>query len=337
MMNQRNFKAIALASIALLWFAGGAIAQQTGNDRQLAGSVVKEKEVQVYGGEVTHQVVLLKTDAGRYMAVDLGPVENVDITTGDDIQVVGRLVRISDRPVILAREVTSDGETLTIERMEGTGEVRTPRYHTFQGEVINTKTVDLKGTETKHRVVRIRTTNGNTALVDLGPAQRVGEVSAGDEIQVTGRFVRVGDRLVLMAREYGISGQTAQVSRSESYPWTEGGLEVQQADGIQYVSGGISDTEQQAIRTLEDDFSLKLVFAVREGNYLSNVEVTIQNQAGEEVLSTTTEGPILLADLAPGTYTVMATSGGDTNTRTVRVPESGTRQVNFYWVGPRPA
>ena len=47
------------------------------------------------------------------------------------------------------------------------------------------------------------------------------------------------------------------------------------------------------------------------------------------------EGPILLAKLSPGTYTVRATSGGQTQTKTVTIAPQGLRQLDFRW--PRAA
>ncbi len=49
------------------------------------------------------------------------------------------------------------------------------------------------------------------------------------------------------------------------------------------------------------------------------------------MLDTTMEGPILLAKLTPGTYTIRATSDGQTLTQTVTIPAQGLRQVDFRW------
>jgi hypothetical protein len=61
------------------------------------------------------------------------------------------------------------------------------------------------------------------------------------------------------------------------------------------------------------------------------VKVVIESARKEQVLDTTMEGPILLAKLAPGTYTIRATSDGQTLTRTVTIPARGLRQVDFRW------
>jgi hypothetical protein len=47
------------------------------------------------------------------------------------------------------------------------------------------------------------------------------------------------------------------------------------------------------------------------------------------------DGPILLAKLTPGTYTIRATSGSQTLAQTVTIAAQGRRQVNFRWDVPK--
>jgi hypothetical protein len=49
------------------------------------------------------------------------------------------------------------------------------------------------------------------------------------------------------------------------------------------------------------------------------------------VLETTMDGPILLAKLAPGTYTIRATSGEKTLSKTVTIAAQGLRLMDFRW------
>ena len=57
----------------------------------------------------------------------------------------------------------------------------------------------------------------------------------------------------------------------------------------------------------------------------------IERANKEQMLDTTMAGPILLAKLPPGTYTIRATSGRDTLTQTVTIPAQGLRQAVFSW------
>ena len=67
--------------------------------------------------------------------------------------------------------------------------------------------------------------------------------------------------------------------------------------------------------------TLKLVYAAPTGNYIADVAVRISR--GETIVfEGTCDGPWLMLNLDPGTYTVVSTFEGQTKTGTVRV---GTR------------
>ena len=70
---------------------------------------------------------------------------------------------------------------------------------------------------------------------------------------------------------------------------------------------------------------------MKSGDYLSGVVVVIESAAKEPVLETTMTGPILLAKLPPGSYTIKATTKGQTLTQAVTVEAQGLKQVDFRW------
>lgn len=81
------------------------------------------------------------------------------------------------------------------------------------------------------------------------------------------------------------------------------------------------------MREAAPDYGLNLIFATARGDYLANVRVTVKDRSGQEVFSTLTDGPMLLAALPPGSYTVQASANGKTVTREVSVPKNGHRQA----------
>lgn len=96
------------------------------------------------------------------------------------------------------------------------------------------------------------------------------------------------------------------------------------------VTGGVGMADRQALDYFEDEYNLKLVFTGEGGMYLSNVAVNIVDAQGNPALSATTEGPMLLANLKPGTYTVYANAEGFEKTQKVTIGESlKTLQVGF--------
>jgi hypothetical protein len=103
------------------------------------------------------------------------------------------------------------------------------------------------------------------------------------------------------------------------------------AADVPHMSGGVGFDGREEIQAAEKDHNLKVVAAEKTGDYLSDVKVVIESAKKERMLDTTMEGPILLAKLPPGTYTVRATFDGETQTRIVTVPAQGLRTLDFRW------
>ncbi len=110
----------------------------------------------------------------------------------------------------------------------------------------------------------------------------------------------------------------------------QGSLQVQEQQGIRFLSGGIGLEEREALAAVQSDFNLKLTFALSTGNFLSNIEVRIIDVQGAVVLEATSDGPIFLARMPAGNYTVQVTGMGQQQQQSVQI---GQRQagLNFFW------
>ena len=102
-------------------------------------------------------------------------------------------------------------------------------------------------------------------------------------------------------------------------------------NGIPYVTGGISDTEQAVFADMRADYNLQLTMALDAGNYLSDIPVRVMDAQGNTVLEVTTAGPFLFAQLAPGNYTVEAMHNGNVQQKAVEVGTNGAKDVIFTW------
>lgn len=101
---------------------------------------------------------------------------------------------------------------------------------------------------------------------------------------------------------------------------------------VGYITGGIGVDESTALKAAEKDFSLSLLFAqTKRGEYLSEVKVSIVDQAGKTVLEAVSDGPILLARLPAGAYKVSAEHEGQALVKTVRVTAKGVTRASFVW------
>ena len=108
---------------------------------------------------------------------------------------------------------------------------------------------------------------------------------------------------------------------------------VRSSGGISYVSGGVGAASTDRLSALAKDFNLKLVFALKSGDYVSGVDVTIADAAGKTLLKVKSEGPWFLTRLPAGNFKIAATFDGKTESRTIAVGAEKLRTVDFRWVG----
>ncbi len=106
---------------------------------------------------------------------------------------------------------------------------------------------------------------------------------------------------------------------------------VMASSGVTYVTGGTGTEAVDRLRAMEKDFNLKLVFALKNGEYLADVDVSVVDAANHVVLNTLSEGPLLLAKLPAGNYQVNANYRGSVERRTVAVGATTLRTIDFRW------
>jgi len=108
----------------------------------------------------------------------------------------------------------------------------------------------------------------------------------------------------------------------------------QMQGSVAYLSGGIGLDESSAIKQAASRYPLELEFvrkATGRDEYVSDVKVTIKDQAGKSVLETVSGGPFLLARLPTGQFTVSAERGGEVKQRVVNIRPDGHERVMFEW------
>jgi len=102
--------------------------------------------------------------------------------------------------------------------------------------------------------------------------------------------------------------------------------------GIAYLSGGIGQDEQEAMKSVASHYDLLVTFVESgSGAYISDVRVAIDNRMGERVFEISTEGPLLLVKLPAGRYTVSALNGERLLSRKVTVSGKSSSRVVFQW------
>jgi hypothetical protein len=108
-------------------------------------------------------------------------------------------------------------------------------------------------------------------------------------------------------------------------------LEVHNQGAVAFVSGGVGHEEQQALEAMSGRFNLKLTMALTNGEFVSDATVRIRDVQGQVVLDTVADGPLLFAQLKPGTYTVSCTLDGREIQKTAQLASGKRQQLVFTW------
>jgi hypothetical protein len=100
-------------------------------------------------------------------------------------------------------------------------------------------------------------------------------------------------------------------------------LQVREANGISYLTGGIGDEEEAQIKSSQHQYNTRLLLTATGGEYISEANVNI-SKAGSSVLSADGVGPYFYTQLPPGSYSaVITTKAGVSKTVKFKVPASG--------------
>lgn len=107
------------------------------------------------------------------------------------------------------------------------------------------------------------------------------------------------------------------------------------ADGVSFVSGGTGASEKAWFRSNASKFNLKVTYNDTTGHNLAGVGVSLTDSSGATVLNTTTEGPFLLVNAKPGTYTLNSTYEGASQSKKVTLGK-GTSNVGVSFTDSNP-
>jgi hypothetical protein len=99
-----------------------------------------------------------------------------------------------------------------------------------------------------------------------------------------------------------------------------------------YINGGVGENEEGDIRSLAGDYNLRLFLSEsKNGNFVSNVHITISDKKGKVLLDIPNGGPMLFVNVKNDSYTIVAQRKGVTITRKVDVPNHRGTNVFLNW------
>ena len=142
-------------------------------------------------------------------------------------------------------------------------------------------------------------------LAGLAEVPHIVAVALGAALIAVEVFVLPGTLWLGIAGALLVIGGLAAAAHAD-----EGTLPAERSQGsVTYVTGGIGKDESDAMKQAASRYSLAIEMSSPAGSraeYVSDVKIDIRDQRGATVLSTTSDGPILLANLPPGRYTINA-------------------------------
>ena len=109
---------------------------------------------------------------------------------------------------------------------------------------------------------------------------------------------------------------------------------AQTVGSIKYLSGGSDPAQAVAMEHTAARYPLELDFLWGRGakeSDIAGVEWSIRNAGGHDLLDASSGGPIVLASLPDGRYTVTAHYDGDTQSRVVNVRKGAHDTVLLEW------
>ena len=97
---------------------------------------------------------------------------------------------------------------------------------------------------------------------------------------------------------------------------------------VKYLSGGAGDEERSQLLAQWPQFPLLIVFSAAGGAYAVADSVRVANARDTTVLEVAQAGPLLMVNLPPGEYRVVARVGGTLQERSLQL---GTQPQRLDW------
>lgn len=202
-------------SVDYTWFndqgkaAEQRVSQQASQDstlREASGEVVKLKQADVRGAH--HVVATIQASDDKQYLADLGPADQLkkfNLSLGDKITAQGQMVKVGEKPILIAKSVKAGDQSAQIQRSR----------RQFEGKVLSSHQSKVRGQN--HLMVMLQTKEGQKRAIDLGAADKLQtKPQEGSQMTVTGAPVQVRDTRLVLAQEVEMDGKSFTIDRRQS-------------------------------------------------------------------------------------------------------------------------
>lgn len=111
----------------------------------------------------------------------------------------------------------------------------------------------------------------------------------------------------------------------------------EQVGDIAYISGGIGESDSNAMKAMAKEYKLEVVFIQKlnqREEYLADVQVQIFDHHLRKLLNIVTDGPYLLLNMPQGKYLIVSDFEGVVKQQWVNVDKAAHQKVVFWWPIP---
>ena len=132
-----------------------------------------------------------------------------------------------------------------------------------------------------------------------------------------------------------ISGLTLALNAVAAPSTSSAGLPAPQNAGeVTYITGGAGKSEADAIRHVARYYPLEVEFLLKaqpKSGQLSDIKVRIKDANDKTILNVTADGPLLLAKMPAGKYTISAERNRKVEHRQFSIAANDHQRVVFEW------
>jgi hypothetical protein len=110
--------------------------------------------------------------------------------------------------------------------------------------------------------------------------------------------------------------------------------ETQHSNGVAYISGGVGEDEALAMVVESKQWPLMLELSQLEngrGVWIFGAQIKITNDQKKVIFDAISEGPYILINLEPGTYSIEATYQGVVQKQSVAVKVGQNQKLSIFW------
>jgi len=110
--------------------------------------------------------------------------------------------------------------------------------------------------------------------------------------------------------------------------------ETQHSNGVAYISGGVGEDEALAMVVESKQWPLMLELSQLEngrGVWIFGAQIKITNDQKKVIFDAISEGPYILINLEPGTYSIEATYQGVVQKQSVAAKVGQNQKLSIFW------